>query len=136
MTLDDIINSRETDVREYKRALTVKMDELGTARNSIKEILNVGDSFISRWVSHYKSSGNDASSLLLPYQGSESYLTEQEKRQVSTYLENRQAITLLEFKKYILETYQVSYKSDQSYYDLLKAGNQSWKKTQKKSGQR
>jgi len=133
MILDNIINNKESDIRELKRALVVKMDKSGMDRKEIKKLLNVTNSFISRWCIHYKVNNEDASSLLLNHQGSSSYLTDEEKKEIITYLNSQYTITLVEFKNYIFSTYGVKYKSDQSYYDLLKIGKLSWKKTQKKT---
>jgi len=133
MILDNIINNKESDIRELKRALVVKMDKSGMDRKEIKKLLNVTNSFISRWCIHYKANDGDASSLLLNHQGSSSYLTDEEKKEIITYLNSQYTITLVEFKNYIFSTYGVKYKSDQSYYDLLKIGKLSWKKTQKKT---
>lgn len=132
MTLDDIINDKDSDIRELKRALVVKMDESGTPRKEIAKLLNVLESYISRWCIHYASNNKEASSLLLNYKGSSSYLSESSKSMIVEYLHTQTSITLLEFKKYLLKNYDVKYKSDQSYYDLLKLGKLSWKKTQKK----
>ena len=136
MTLDDIINDKDSDIRELKRALVVKMDESGMPRKEIAKLLNVLESYISRWCIHYASNNKEASSLLLKYKGSSSYLTKSSKSKIVEYLNTQTSITLLEFKKYLLNNYDVKYKSDQSYYDLLKLGNLSWKKTQKKTPKR
>lgn len=132
MTLNDIIDNKDSDIRELKRALVVKMAESGMARKEIATLLNVLETYISRWCVHYESNGKDASSLLLNYKGSSSYLNEEAKTAIVSYLENQTSITLLELKKYIFSQYGVKYKSDQSYYDLLKLGKMSWKRTQKK----
>ena len=136
MTLDEIIDNKTSDTRELKRALVVKMDECGIARKEISKLLNVLTSYISRWCIHYHANDKDASSLLLNYKGSRSYLTEEEKAAIVIYLESQKSITLLCFKSYILEKYGVKYKSDQSYYELLKLGKWSWKRTQKKIQER
>ena len=47
MTLDEFITNNP-EPRELKRALLVKMRLLGYAHRKIKEILNVGSSFISK----------------------------------------------------------------------------------------
>jgi len=132
MKLDDIINDDKRDSRELKRALIVKMVESDMDRLIIQNTFNVSSTFISRWFVHYKNHNKDARSLLLGYKGSSSYLKESEKASIVTYLNKQTSITLVAFKKYIKETYQVVYKSDQSYYDLLELGKMSWKKTQKK----
>ena len=108
------------------------MIKLGLSRRTISELFNVLESYISRWYCHYKNNQEDASSLLLTYQGSNSYLSDEEKASVIKYLESQTTIRLVDFKKYLASTYGVKYKSDQSYYDLLNLGKMSWKKTQKK----
>jgi len=133
MTLDEIINNPESDPRELKRALIVKMDQSGTPRSEIKSHFNVIDSFISRWSCLYIENNRDASVLLLGYKGRKGYLTKEEKQEILTYLEGKNNIQLIELKRYIEEKHKVIYKSDQSYYELLNTAEMSWKKTQKKT---
>ena len=132
MTLNEIVSNPKVDARELKRALVVKMDKEGTPRKQIKKIFNVIDSYISRWCSLYKDNGEDASILLLNYKGSRPYLNKEQKLEIMEYLNDKDSITLSTFKSYVSSKYNVVFKSDQSYYDLLKLGNMSWKKTQKK----
>lgn len=133
MTLDELINDSKVDARELKRALVVKVDEEGVSRRQIKKIFNVIDSYISRWCSQYNENEKDASSLLLNYKGSRPYLSADQKSEIKEYLEEKESTTLPDFKSYIKSRYNVVFKSDQSYYDLLKMGDMSWKKTQKKN---
>lgn len=133
MTLDEIINNPQSDPRELKRALIVKMDQSGTPRSEIKSNFNVIDSFISRWSCLYIENNKDASTLLLGYKGRLGYLTKEQHQEILTYLEDKNSIQLIELKRYIKEKYGVIYKSDQSYYELLNTAEMSWKKTQKKT---
>ena len=128
-----LINNPESDPRELKRALIVKMDQSGTPRSEIKSHFNVIDSFISRWSCLYIENNRDASVLLLGYKGRKGYLTKEEKQEILTYLEGKNNIQLIELKRYIEEKHKVIYKSDQSYYELLNTAKMSWKKTQKKT---
>jgi len=132
MTLDEIINNPQSDSRELKRALVVKMDQSGIPRSEIKANFNVLDSFISRWSCLYIANNKDASVLLLGYKGRIGYLTKEQYQEIFIYLEDKNSIELIELKKYIEEKYKIVYKSDQSYYELLNTAKMSWKKTQKK----
>ncbi|MEM9680524.1 MAG: transposase [Bacteroidota bacterium] len=132
MTLDDIIDNKSSDPRELKRALIVKMDRSGVPRKQIASLFNVPETNVSRWCIRYDSNGQQASSLLLGYKGSTSYLNEDQKSEIVQYLKGKTSIRLNDLKKYILDKYGVKYKSDQSYYDLLKMENMSWKKHKKK----
>lgn len=136
MTLNEIINDPKIDARELKRALVVKTDKEGMPREQIKKLFNVIDSYISRWCNIYKNNDGDASVLLLNYKGSRPYLDEEQKSEIKEYLDDRESITLATFKSHILSKYNVVFKSDQSYYDLLKLGDMSWKRTQKKTPDR
>jgi len=126
LTLEEIItNSKET--REVKRALAVKMIIQGVSVKDIEEILQVSDSFISKWKLIYLEEGAEA--LLLKYQGKKSYLDEDSRKEIIFFLETKKTFSVEELRDYLENKYQVVYKSKQSYYDLLKEGGLSWKKT-------
>ena len=75
-SLDELINESR-DVREVKRALSVKMLKNGASATAISELLNVSVQYVSKWKVIYETQGTDG--LSVGYQGSESYLTEQER---------------------------------------------------------
>ena len=82
-SLDQIINeSREA--REVKRALSVKMalHEVPTAQ--ISALLNVSAQYVSKWRVRYEAAG--APALLLGYQGSEGYLSAQQREAICTWI--------------------------------------------------
>ena len=64
-TLDDIINSTEN--LEIKRALAIKMFFSDFKVEDICKLLNVSDSFVSKWKMIYENKG--ASALKVKYQG-------------------------------------------------------------------
>ena len=74
-TLDDIINSTEN--LEIKRALAIKMFFSDFKVEDICKLLNVSDSFVSKWKMIYENKG--ASALKVKYQGGPGYLTEQQQ---------------------------------------------------------
>lgn len=128
LTLEEII-ANSKDYREIKRALAVKMIIQGLSVNKIAEILQVSDSFISKWKLTYESEG--AQALLLKYQGKKSYLDEYSRNEVVNFLKTFSSFSVEELRDYLEDKYQVVYKSKQSYYELLKEGGLSWKKTEK-----
>ena len=127
--LDEWIKTNR-DAREVKRALGVKLALQGWAYRAIAAGLNVSTSFISKWKKRYETSG--ISGLKLSYQGAESYLTSQQKQEVIEWLKSQKHWDLSELECYLIEQYDVVFKSQTSYYELLKAARKSWQKAQKK----
>lgn len=93
-------------------------------------MLNVSKSFISKWKKCYEDSGIEG--LKLSYQGAESYLTEEQRQEVIEWLKLQKHWDLSELECYLVEQYDVVFKSPTSYYELLKAARKSWQKAQKK----
>jgi len=84
-TLDDIINL--TEHLEVKRALAIKMFFSDFKVEDICKLLNVSDSFVSKWKIIYENKG--VSALKVNYQGGPGYLTEQQRIQILLHLENK-----------------------------------------------
>jgi len=133
LNLEDIINNSE-DVRELKRALAVNMRTEGTDVSAICGGLKVSDSYVSKWKIIYEKEG--AEGLLIKYKGSKGYLSAESRKEIIGYIEKCEHISTEELRDHIEEKYGVVYKSKQSYYDLLKAGNKSWHKSQKNNPKR
>ena len=127
--LDEWIKTN-LDSRELKRALGVKLALQGWAYRAIAKVLNVSKSFISKWKKCYEDSGIEG--LKLSYQGAESYLTEEQRQEVIEWLKLQKHWDLSELECYLIEQYDVVFKSPTSYYELLKAARKSWQKAQKK----
>lgn len=125
-TLEDIIDSLEN--LEVKRALAVKMFIVGFKTNDICKLLNVSDSFVSKWKIIYENEG--ASALRVNYRGGTGFLTERQRIQVLVHLKNKPHCSVEELRDYIEDQFGVVYQSKQSYYDLLQAGGLSWHRTQ------
>jgi putative transposase len=71
-SLDEIIDTSQ-DVREVKRALSVKMLHSGITPGQIHHLLNVSVQYVSKWKTQYEAYG--VASLLLASKGKERYLT-------------------------------------------------------------
>ena len=65
-----------------------------------------------------------------------SYLNSAQKATVLSWLQDKKYWHLSELKEYILDNFDVVFESNQSYYDLFKQANISWKKTQKSNPRR
>ena len=131
-TLDDIINSTEN--LEVKRALAIKMFFSDFKVEDICKLLNVSDSFVSKWKVIYENKGTSA--LKVNYQGGPGYLTEQQRIQILLHLKNQPHYSVEELRDYIEGQFGIVYQSKQSYYDLLKAGGLTWHQTQAANPQR
>ena len=125
-TLEDIIDSLEN--LEVKRALAVRMFIVGFKTNDICKLLNVSDSFVSKWKIIYENEG--ASALRVNYRGGTGFLTERQRIQVLVHLKNKPHCSVEELRDYIEDQFGVVYQSKQSYYDLLQAGGLSWHRTE------
>ncbi|MGE0086372.1 MAG: transposase [Desulfococcaceae bacterium] len=127
LTVESIISSKAG--REIRRSLAVKMSLKGFETKDICELLNVSDSFVSKWNIIYENRGADA--LLLGYRGSESFLTDIEREEIISYLQSKTDFSIEELRDYIEKKYGVIYKSKQSYYELFDSAKLSWHKSQK-----
>jgi len=74
------------DPRELKRALAVQM-VLGYLYRQIAEILNVSDSFISKWWLVFEAEG--VIGIQLSYQGSKGYLNAGQRQAVINWLQQK-----------------------------------------------
>ena len=82
-TLDDIINNA-TDPRETKRALTVKMLQTGLSPQTVTNLLNVSEQYVSKWKIRYENDG--VLGLRLAYRGKAPYLTPAQHLQVVEWI--------------------------------------------------
>ena len=132
-SLDEIINESR-DALEVKRAVCVRMalSEMPTAQ--ISEMLNVTQQYVSKWRVRYEQEG--ARSLLSGYQGSESYLTNEQRAQILSWIKSHETISVAAVRDYVEENYSVVYQSKQSYYDLLQAAGLSYHKSEKRNPKR
>ncbi len=117
------------DSRELKRALAVQMVLKGYLYRQIAEILNVSDSFISKWWLVFEANG--VMGLPLSYLGSKGYLNPGQRQAVINWLQQKNYWNLTQLQQHIQDTYSIKFKSRQSYYELFAVAGISWKKTQK-----
>jgi transposase len=125
--LDEIINESK-DVREVKRALSVKMVLQGVSPIQISNILNVSLQYVSKWKVKYESEG--ASSLFISHKGSKGYLTKEQKQEILQWVSQYETLKIEEIIAYIEQKYQVIYQSKQSYYDVLAQGGMSYHRSE------
>ena len=125
-TLDDILD--KTEYLEFKRAVAIKMFISDFKTEDICRLLNVSDSFVSKWKMIYENKG--AAGLKVNYRGSQGFLTEDQRYEIIFHLRNQPYYSIEELRDYIERYYGVVYESKQSYYDLLKEGGLSWHQTQ------
>jgi putative transposase len=118
-SLDEIINGSK-DVREVKRALSVKLVEEGLSPTRVSALLNVCLPYVSQWKGIYEAEG--AGGLLLGYQGGTSYLGDTQREAVIEWIKGYDTLSVEALRDYLEATYGVVYQSKQSYYDLLEAG--------------
>jgi putative transposase len=126
LTLDDIIDAPEG--REIKRAIAVKMNALGFKTTDICDVLEVSDSFVSKWKTIYENEG--AGALRLHYKGGTGFLTEVQRQEIICFIRSKPQFSLEDLRDFIETRYGVVYQSKQSYYDLLKEAGLSWHRSQ------
>lgn len=126
--LTDFIEANP-DSRELKRALAVQMVMQNYTHSQIREILRVSVGFVNKWKHIFTQQG--IGGLRLKHQGSRGYLNCTQRQAVKDWLKQKNYWHLDELKQRVEETYDVVFKSNQSYYELFKQAGISWKKTQK-----
>ena len=126
LKLEEIIDSPEG--REIERAIAVKMVLRGFKTKDICGLLEVSDSFVSKWKTIYENEG--ANGLRLHYQGGTGFLTESQRDELFFHLRGKPHYSVEELRDWIERRYGVVYQSKQSYYDLLKEAGLSWHQTQ------
>ena len=124
----------QRDVREYRRALAVKLVWQGYTCETIADMLDVSPGFVSLAKKAYETHG--VSGLMLKYQGSQPYLSPEERQLVIDWLKAQHEWSVERLQAYIQETYGVVFQSRQSYYQLLSDAGMSHKKAQSTHPQR
>lgn len=132
-SLEDIINESQ-DIREVKRALSVKMVLSGISPATIGQILNVSLPYVSKWKTMYETEG--AGALAVGYEGRQGYLNELERAAVVEWINGQATLSVEALRDYLESRYGVVYQSKQSYYDLLAAGGMSYHKSEKANPKR
>jgi len=118
-----------TDVRELKRAVSVKLGEEGMATAAVAKVLQVRPRAVRRWRKRYEQEG--VAGLQVRYRGSESYLSVEQRQEMEDWLGAQETLTLEEVRDEIEARYGIVYQSKQSYYALLDASGLSYHRTEK-----
>lgn len=126
---DFISNTR--DVREWKRAEAVKLRLRGFSYREIEERLEVSTSFIAQTQRKFLIYG--IRGLKLGYRGSKGYLTSEQKIEIMSWLNQPKNRNLSELERHLIETYDVLFKSPQSYYQILNEGHLTWQKANREN---
>jgi putative transposase len=113
---------------EVKRALAVKMILFEFKTEDICALLNVSDSFVSKWKIRFENEGADA--LKLNYKGGKGFLTADQHDEIIFHLRMQPHYSVEELRDSIEYHYGVVFHSKPSYDDLLKEGRLSWHQTQ------
>jgi len=125
-SLDDMIDLPAN--LEVKRALAVKMILFDFKTEDICALLNVSDSFVSKWKIRFENDGTEA--LKLHYKGGTGFLTADQRDEILFYLRMQPHYSVEALRNYIEYHDGVVYHSKPSYYDLLNEARLSWHKTQ------
>jgi transposase len=118
-----------TEVRELKRAVSVKLGEAGMATAAIGAVLQVTPRAVRKWRRRYEREGVEG--LAVRNRGSESYLSVAQRQEIEEWLGAQETITVEEVRDEIEARYGIVYQSKQSYYDLLDASGLSYHRTEK-----
>ena len=129
MNLEDFIASNP-DPRELKRAIAMRMREQGFKHRVIQATLGVSSGYISEWEQRYREFGVEG--LRLGHKGSSGYLNNAQRQEIIEWLKQEKQRNLEDLVEYIQENYGITYKSLQSYYELLHQAGMSWHKGVKK----
>jgi len=117
------------DVRELKRAVSVKLGERGMATEAVGEVLQVTPRAVRKWRRRYEQEGIEG--LQVRNRGSEGYLSVAQRQEIEDWLGVQETITLEEVRDEIEARYGIVYQSKQSYYDVLDASGLSYHRTEK-----
>ena len=118
-----------TDVRELKRAVSVKLGAGGMAAEAIGAVLQVTPRAVRKWQRRYEREG--VAGLQVRNRGSESYLGVEQRHELDAWLEAQETITVEAVRDEIEARYGIVYQSQQSYYELLDASGFSYHRTEK-----
>lgn len=122
------------DIREWKRVKTVMLILLGITPNQIRQILDVSPTFITQCCQKYQNSG--IAGLKLRYKGSKGYLTDEQKAEILVWLNAPERRNISELERYLIETYDVVFKSPESSYKILRDSQLSWQKANRENSKK
>ena len=129
LILDDLgtFIASNPEAREFRKAIAVKMVYQDYPYRAIQELLGVSMGSISEWKNLYDQQG--WTGFKSQHKGRRPYLTPEQRKEVFSWLQTKDAWDVQELEYHLAQTYDVIYESKQSYYDLFQAAGISWKKT-------
>ncbi len=101
MTILDEISDTSQEVREVKRALSVKMLQYGITPDQIHHLLNVSIQYVSKWKTRYEEQGTV--SLLLAYKGKAGYLTSEQEQEIISWIQSQKTISIADIEQVRIE---------------------------------
>ena len=117
------------EAREVRKALAVKLVYQDYLYEEIQTILDVSLGSLTGWKKAYEEDGIDG--LRLNHQGRKSYLSNQQRAEVLSWLQTKSCWELGELEYKLAFEYDVTYESKRSYYELFDAAGISWNQTTK-----
>jgi putative transposase len=108
--------------------MAVKMLLLAFEPHDIAELLQVTESFVSKWKGRYVEHGVDV--FVLKYHGYQGYLTSEQRQSITAWIKAQKIRNIDELIDFIRTTYRIEFKSRQSYYDLFTEAGITWKRAQ------
>lgn len=129
-TLDQVNTFLDTtkDAREYKRAMAVKLLLLEFEPRDIAEMLQVTESFVSKWKGLCFEHGVDV--FVMKYHGYQGYLTSEQRQSITAWIKIQNIWSIDDLVAFVRTTYGIEFKSRQSYYDMLAEAGITWKRAQ------
>ncbi len=129
-TLDQInafLNTTK-DAREHKRAMAVKLLLLEFEPRDIAELLQVTESFVSKWKKLWFEHG--VAVFVIKYHGYQGYLTSEQRQSITERIKTQHIANIDDLIAFIRTAYRIEFKSRQSYYDLFAEAGITWKRAQ------
>jgi putative transposase len=115
---------RETrDGRERKRATAVKLCLDGMPSEAVAAKLRVAQPLVLKWCRLFDRLG--VSGLCFDYEGSESYLTPEDREQVMSWLQANGRWDVPALRAYLFTHYKIEYKTAFSYHNMMRAAGLS-----------
>ncbi len=118
-----------TEVRELKRAVSVKLGAGGMAAEAVGAVLQVTLRAVRKWQRRYEREG--VAGVEVRNRGSESYLGVEQRHELDAWLEAQETSTGEAVRDELEARYGIVYQSQQSYYELLDARGFSYHRTEK-----
>ena len=134
--IKSLVNFMENhpDSREMKRALAVKFALQGYGYKKISSLLNVSKSFVSKWKKIFQDSGIEG--LMLKHKGAKKKLTSVQESETIQWLLEQEYLDISELEVYLIQSYDVVFKSKVSYYKIYKKAKLTRQKAEKVNPQK